>query len=197
MAAVPLQEHPPSPSAHPGRPEPDDQGERVYGTITSVGVDRFEIRQANDDSLTVLANDQTHFREGEKELALEDLKPADRVFVRGHARENKQFVAAMVRRITEEEARRFQGSRAFGEITAIAGNELRIRNPWQGERLITLTDQTTLMREGQPIILKDLKVGDRIAAMGHEADGKFIAARVMTGKFRRGANEHPPQPQVQ
>jgi len=140
---------------------------------------------------------QTYCREGEKALALEDLKPADRVFIRGHAAENKQFVAAMVRRITEEEARRFQGLRAFGQITGMDGNEVKIRNPWQGERVITLTDQKTLMREGRPITLKDLKVGDRIAAMGHEVDGKFIAERVMIDKFRRGPNEHPLQPQAQ
>jgi len=42
------------------------------------------------------------------------------------------------------------------------------------------------MKDGQPIALKDLKVGDRIFAVGSESQGQFLATRVMTGQFRPG-----------
>jgi len=49
------------------------------------------------------------------------------------------------------------------------------------------------MKQGQPITLKDLKVGDRIFAVGKETDGQFVAARVFTGQmpYQRGGEERP------
>ncbi len=56
------QQNSPSPGQEPGRrgmggPPP------VMGTITSVGVDRFEIKTPYGTTETVLVNDQTHFRQ--------------------------------------------------------------------------------------------------------------------------------------
>ena len=93
---------------------------------------------------------------------------------------------------------RFQGSRAFGRITAINGNEITVENRRQGQKVIVVNDQTTFSKEGQTIALKDLKVGDRLAAMGHEENGKFVAERIMTGQFMRrrggmgGGGQMPP-----
>src|SRR5580704_17144567 len=58
----------------------------LMGTVTSVGVDRFEIKMADGTTQTVMVNDQTHYRQrtGQpdqppQELALEDLKVGDHV----------------------------------------------------------------------------------------------------------------------
>jgi hypothetical protein len=86
----------------------------VIGTITSVGVDRFEIKKADGTTQTVMVNDQTHFRqrqEGQQQpqgLQLEDLKVGDHVFVRGTPNADKQVVAVGVNRVTEEQFQRFQ-----------------------------------------------------------------------------------------
>jgi hypothetical protein len=40
------------------------------------------------------------------------------------------------------------------------------------------------MKDGQPIALKDLKVGDRIFALGKETQGQFLATLVFTGQFQ-------------
>jgi len=87
----------------------------VLGTITSVGVDRFEIKKPDGTTQTVLVNDQTHFRqrsaqqqEPPQELALEDLKVGDHVAVRGTPNGDKQVTAMGVSRITEEMFQRFQ-----------------------------------------------------------------------------------------
>jgi len=107
------QQYPPSPGQGPGwrgmgGPPP------VMGTITSVGVDRFEIKKPDGTTQTVMVNDQTHYRQrqegqrGPKELALEDLKVGDHVMVRGTPNADKQVVAFGVNRLTEEEFQRFQ-----------------------------------------------------------------------------------------
>ncbi|HKS97623.1 MAG TPA: DUF5666 domain-containing protein [Terriglobia bacterium] len=166
-----------------------ERGPRLFGTVTSVGVDRFEVKREDGTTQTVTVSDQTRYREDQKDIHLEDLKPGDRVMVMGQSADNNQIAAGMVRRVTEEDMQRFQqmqAHRAFGQITAIEGNQLKIQNPRQGERTIVVNDQTTFTKDGQSITLKDLKVGDRIFASGDETNGQFVATRVASGRFRRG-----------
>jgi archaeosine-15-forming tRNA-guanine transglycosylase len=161
-------------------------GPPVAGTITSVGVDRFEIKKMDGSTQTVMVNERTRYRQGQQDIQLEDLKPGDRVFVRGQAGSNNQFVAEAVRRVTGDEMQPFQnaGERVFGEIVSIDKNQLKVSSPRQGERIVLVNDQTQFMKAGQTIALKDLKVGDRIFALGKETQGQFLATRVVTGQFR-------------
>jgi len=224
------QQNPPSPGQEQGRrgmggPPP------LLGTITSVGVDRFEIKKPDGTTQTVMVNDQTHYRqrvEGQQqpqEFALEDLKVGDHVFVRGAPNADKQWVAMGVNRVSAEMFERFQsgggpggpgggggwgpggggpggggqmeGTRAGGEITSISGNQIKVQSRRGGERIIVVNDQTTFNKEGQTITLKDLKVGDRIFAMGKEANGRFVATQVRSGRLGggggRGGFQGPPQ----
>jgi hypothetical protein len=93
----------------------------VLGTITSVGVDRFEMKKPDGTMQTVMVNDQTHFRqrqEGQQqpqEIQLEDLKVGDHVAVRGTPNGEKQLTADGVSRITEEQFQRFQSGGSPGE----------------------------------------------------------------------------------
>ncbi len=170
--------------------QPTQASDRAFGTINSVGVDRFEIRKMDGTAQTVMVDGQTEYREGgrdaQKALHLEDLKTGDRVFVRGRTNENKEFIALTVRRVTEEETQRFNSERAFGEISSIDGNQIKVQNPRQGKKTVIVNEETVFIKEGQPITLKDLKVGDRIFALGKETNGQFVAARVFTGQFQQG-----------
>jgi len=181
----------------------------VMGTITSVGVDRFEIKKSDGTTQTVMVSDKTNYRqrqEGQQaqELQLEDLKVGDHVFVRGTPNADKQVVAAGVMRVTAEQFERFQsgggqgggprgpggggggfgpgggGPRAGGEIVSINGNQIKVHGR-RGERTIVVNDQTTYTKQGKTIALKDLKVGDRIFATGKEDNGQFIATEVRSG----------------
>ena len=174
------------------------------GTIASVGVDRFTVKTVDGKEQTIVVSDQTRYREGEKDLQLEDLKSGDRVFIRGHAGTDNQISALMVRRVTDAEMQRFggEGDRAFGEIIAIGKNEITLRNPMQGERVVKIDGQTTFVKEGKPSTLADLKVGDRVMAIGKESKGSFTAARVVSGPMgpgrwgeRRGGLEASPPTQ--
>ena len=90
------------------------------------------------------------------------------------------------------------GNRAGGEIISINGNQIKVQSRRGGERVIVVNDQTTFNKEGQTITLKDLKVGDRIFAMGKEANGQFVATEVRSGRpggggGRGGGQGGPPQ----
>jgi hypothetical protein len=220
------QQNSPSPGQEPPRPGMGGPPP-VMGTITSVGVDRFEVRKLDGTTQTVMVNDQTHYRQRQQgqqqpqELALEDLKVGDHVMVRGTPNGDRQVVAMGVNRLTPEQFQRIQsgggpgggpggpggwgpggggpggsmaGNRAWGEILSIDGNQIKVRGR-QGGRIIVVNDQTTFAKEGQTIALKDLKVGDRIIAMGKEVNGQFVATEVHSGRpgGGRGGPQGPPQ----
>ena len=109
----------------------------VLGTITSVGVDRFEIKTPDGTTQTVMMNDQTHYRQREEgqqqpqELALEDLKVGDHVMVRGTPNADKQVVAVGVNRVTAEQFQRFQ---SFGGPGGPGGRWRRLGTRWRGPR---------------------------------------------------------------
>jgi 3-dehydroquinate synthase class II len=158
------------------------------GTVVSVGVDRLTVKTAEGKEQVVMVSDQTRYRQQQKEIQLEDLKPGDHVFVAGRENADHQLAGMMVRRVTEEQMQQFGagGDRAFGEIIAIEKNQLKLRNRMQGERVVTINEQTTFMKEGKPSTLQELKVGDRIMAVGKETNGTFTAARVMSGMMPGG-----------
>jgi hypothetical protein len=173
---------PPAGRRFPGEPG----GERIMGTVASVGVDRITVKTADGKDQTVLVGDGTRYREGRQEIQLEDLKPGDHVFVMGRAGSNNEITALTVRRVTEEQMQQFSGERAFGEIVAIGKNQLTLRSRRQGERVVKIDEQTTFMKDGKPSTFADLKVGDRVMAIGKEANGEFTATRVMSGMMGQG-----------
>ena len=182
------QQPPDSQSGPPEQRRMPMGGERVMGTVASVGVDRITVKTSGGKEQTVLVSDQTRYRAGREEIQLEDLKPGDHVFLMGRAGSDNEITALTVRRVTEQDMQRFgaDGDRAFGEIVAIGNNQLTLRNRRQGERVVKINDQTTFMKEGKASTLADLKVGDRVMAMGKEASGEFTATRVMSGMMGRG-----------
>ena len=195
------------PGQGPQPPRREMGGERVLGTVASVGVDRFEVKKPDGTTQIVLVNNQTSYMEQQQRFQLEDLKPGDHIAMRGNLNSDKQFVALGVRRVTEEQLQRFQaggdrgpgaGDRIGGDIISIDQNRIVVRNPWQGEKTIAINDQTTFSKEGQTITSKDLKVGDRIFASGKEVQGQFMATQVRTGPKgtrpeRGGQPGQPPQ----
>ena len=235
---------PPERQANGQNSRPDRRlgGPRLAGTVTSVGVDRFEVKAMDGSAHTILVDDQTRYREDQKDIQLEDLKVGDHVMVMGKvspasqagpnapaaggspggssnaaslasspaaattaagaAADQTGFTAATVRRLTAANLERFPigegaaGERVFGEIVSIDNNQLKVRNPRSGDQTVVVADaQTTFLKDDQPIALKDLKVGDRIFAVGKTANGQFTATRIMTGQMRGGGGfrQRPPQ----
>ena len=89
----------------------EQDGERVMGTVVSVGVDRLTVKTMDGKEQAVLVNDQTQYREEQKSIQLEDLKPGDHIFLRGVPNADHQITAMMVRRATAEQMQRFGGRR--------------------------------------------------------------------------------------
>ena len=88
------------------------------------------------------------------------------------------------------------GDRVWGRIVAMEKNQIKISNRFQGEKAITVTEQTVITKEGQPSTLQDLKVGEGLMAFGKEDKGQFVATRITSGQFPRhpGGGGQPPAP---
>jgi hypothetical protein len=185
LSPASAQQGPEPPSNRGFQGEPG--GQRIMGTVASVGVDRITVKTTDGKDQTILVSDETRYREGRQEIQLEDLKPGDHVFVMGRAGSNNEITALTVRRVTEEQMQQFSGERAFGEIVAIGKSQLTLRNRRQGERVVKIDEQTSFMKEGKPSTLADLKVGDRVMAVGKETNGEFTATRVMSGMMGQGS----------
>ena len=64
LAAAPArsaQDNSQAPPPPAGSRERGPQGPRAFGTITSVGVDRFAIKKLDGSTQTILVNDQTRY----------------------------------------------------------------------------------------------------------------------------------------
>lgn len=163
------------------RPQP------VTGTVTTVGVDQLQIKTRDGKTVTVKVRDTTRFRDGQREIQLEDVKPGDHAVVMGQASGPEEMIGFMVRNGAAGQMAAFQkGDRTLGRIVSINGNEVSIENPFQGQQVVEVTNQTEFSRDGQTITLKDLKIGDGMMAIGERKNGKFVAQRVFTGNMRRG-----------
>jgi hypothetical protein len=187
LSALARAQAPKNDSGGRGGPAP---GGRVFGTVESIGVDRFTVKKMDGGSATVMVDDQTRYRQGQQDIQLEDLKVGDQVMAFGRPNENKEILARMVRRVTEQEMARMPkpGEFAFGEIVSIDKHRLTLRNRRDGEKVVTLSEQTEFIKSGQPSTLDELKVGDRVFVLGKEANGTFSATRVTSGQmgFRGG-----------
>ena len=192
--------------AAPAGPRYAGRRGRVFlgGTISSVGVDQFVVQRPDGTPLTVQVDDQTRFSDQGKAIQLEDLKTGDHVMVGARPSEGESgsqggtaaapaspgVTAAWVRVVPAGAMTAFSGERAFGRIKAIDGNRLTLESR-QGEKVIVVSSGAVIRKNSQAATLQDLKVGDRIFAIGKESNGQFLATRVMEGMFRRGSGASP------
>jgi hypothetical protein len=185
----------------------------AFGTVQSVGVNQFVVQRPDGSTVTVNVDSQTQLMDQNKPIQLEDLKPGDHVIVRPRRPEAagegpnsgsggapgagsseaapKTIMAGMVHRVPPDVAAMFQGDRAFGRITAINGNQITIQNR-QGEKTIVVSNDTQYLKDGQSSSLHDFKVGDPVMVAGKEANGQFVATRVMTRSFGGRRQPGPP-----
>ena len=150
------------------------------GVINTIGDDSFTMTTLQGDSLTILVNNDTHYRMRSVENpTLADFAIDDEVLVIGQNGEAETLTARLVIAVPEN---RPPGRPAAGEINAINGGEISL-TLLGGQTITVLTDEDTIFRVGgnNEATLADFSVGDMIAVYGarNEEAGTFLASHVM------------------
>ena len=162
-------------SQRPQRP----QG--MAGVIDAIADDSFTITNLRGDTVTVLVNDETHYRMPNiEDPGPDDFAAGDEVAIVGlPGDEEGTFSARIVAAVPEN---RPHGRPIAGEITAINGNEISLAL-LRGATITVITGPDTIFRIGpdNEASLDDFASGDMIAVFGRRGEeaGTLLATHVM------------------
>jgi hypothetical protein len=155
---------------------------RLRGEVLAVEGDTFTLRTARDRELTVLTDETTEFRvPGVEDPTIVDLEVGDKVAGEGVIEQDGTARATLVAVLPEQVAR------LAGEVAAIERTTLVLNTP--GGQVDVLTDADTVLRIPgvEDPSLEDIKVGDKISAVGTwEDETTFHAIGVAVGGRREG-----------
>lgn len=161
---------------------PSPRRGRLRGEVLAVEGDTFTLRTARDRELTVLTDETTEFRvPGVEDPTIVDLEVGDKVAGEGVIEQDGTARATLVVVLPEQVAR------LAGEVAAIERTTLVLNTP--GGQVDVLTDADTVLRIPgvEDPSLEDIKVGDKISAVGTwEDETTFHAIGVAVGGRREG-----------
>lgn len=152
----------------------------LAGVIESIAGDSFTIMALRGEAITVLVNDDTHYRiPGSENPAFADLSIGNEVAIVGQPGEGNTFTARIVAVVPEN---RPHGRPVAGEITTINGDEISLER-LNGRTITVITNPETIFRIGRDneASLDDFADGDRVAVFGTrgEEEGTMLATHVM------------------
>lgn len=163
----------------------------IKGVITQISEDSFQL-QTPKLSVTILTDTNTkYFSVGggpKQAVSFSDLRVNDRVSVVGIGKKDLEGLARLVVRHPKQKLAKKRA--VFGTLTSIDGNNLiithirRADTTWQ----IEITSETRIKKiGGSSLTIADLKVGDRLVAVGTVDDAGVITAKflfISPGKFK-------------
>lgn len=208
-----------TPSAAQGDQQAPPQGQMrrhgrrpgVAGTITSIHGNTVTIKTMDGQTAQVQLSDKTQYRKDRQPAQVSDFKAGDMVFVRGEQKDGvwqADVLAAMppggmgmgrgmagggMARFREGLGKEF----IVGEVKAINGTQLTILRPDGVSQDITVDENTSFRKDGQSIVLPDIKIGDHVFGRGELKDNVFTPSTLNVGqpRFMRGPGGPPPAQQ--
>jgi Domain of unknown function (DUF5666) len=176
-----------------GRPQRSEQnGDRrmpVFGKITAVHADSFEIANPNGETLTVKLTNTTEFRKDRQQVKRTDFKVGDLVIVRGEENSDHTWTAQMVggRSANSPEGRgQFftrQGTLGkdyvIGEVKTIDAPKISVLRSDNVTQTIELNEDTSLRKGRESVTMADVQVGDHLFAQGALQNDVFVPKMVV------------------
>lgn len=165
---------------------PGHAGKRALGQVTAVGENQFTLLLRDGREVTVLVDEQTHFRlAGGGEATFDDLTVGRWVVGAGRPTDqDSTFVARVVVLLPEDFDPGQLGDKAAGRVEAVdAAADTFVVTTRDGEQVTVRVDEQTRFRgvEG----LEQLQPGMFAAAAGKRQDDGTLLARLVA------AREHP------
>lgn len=193
-------------------------GERrmpLFGKITAVRADSFELANQNGETVTVKLTGRTEFRKDRQTVKRTDFKVGDLIIVRGEENPDHSWTAQVVGGRSgngpeggERGGGMFFGQAAgtlgkdyvFGEVKAIDAPKMTVLRSDNVTQTIELNEETSLRKGRESVTMADVQVGDHLFARGALQNDVFVPKAVMVldpeqwkrmqemGGFQQGAN---------
>jgi hypothetical protein len=196
------QEAGPPPGAGQGRGE--DQRMPLFGKISAVHSDSFEITNANGDNVVVKLTDKTEFRKDREPAKRTDFKIGDIIIVRGEENADQTWTAQVVgaRSMNGGPGGRGEGAGrrggpggpggggfvptgtlgkdfVTGEVKSIDAPKLSVLRSDNVTQTIELNEETSLRKGRDAITMADIQVGDHVFARGALENNVFVPHNVL------------------
>ncbi len=158
-------------------PQPPRRDPVVRGEVTAISDTTLTVAAGEDRTVTVQVSDETQVRIlGQGEGSLADVQVGS--FIGAHGPRQEETVEARLIVILPDDPRNLSGR--GGQVTAIEGSIIQVKNRQDQEQAITTTDQTRFRVNGEEASLADVEVEQLVQAVGREEeDGSFVALAVM------------------
>lgn len=167
-------------------------GERrmgVFGKITAVHSDSFEVANPEGQTLTVKLTNSTEFRKDRQPAKRTDFKVGDLVIVRGEQNSDHTWTAQVVGGRTAngsgggEQFFARQGTLGkdyvMGEVKSIDAPKITVLRRDNVTQTIELNEETSLRKGRESVTMADIQVGDHLFAQGALQNDVFVPKMVM------------------
>ena len=175
-----------------GSQREDQNGERrmpLFGKITAVHQNSFEIADPNGQTVTVKLTNATEFRKDRQPVKRTDFKVGDLVIVRGEENSDHTWTAQLVGGRSaggpEGRERGFgpQGTLGkdyvIGEVKSIDAPKITVTRSDNVTQTIELNEETSLRKGRDSVTMADVQVGDHLFARGALQDEVFVPKMVV------------------
>lgn len=162
----------------------------LFGKITAVHADSFEIANPDGQTVTVKFTSSTEFRKDRQAVKRSDFRVGDVVIVRGEENPDHTWTAQIVggRSMNGAEGR---GERMFvqagtlgkdyvvGEVKSVDPPKITVLRTDKVTQTIELNEETSLRKGRESVTMADVQVGDHLLAHGALQSDVFVPKVVM------------------
>jgi Domain of unknown function (DUF5666) len=156
--------------------------EQYEGLIKEVSATSITITDSHRGDVVFVITDQTIIRKGNQTVAATDLLAGQRVHVSSRTDDQSRHLAVEIK-LQDENADDDSGDHdqtptvtANGTVAKVNADSLVVHRHEGDDVTVNVDSKTVIHRQGQTIMLSDIKVGDRIEAEGKSVDASTILA---------------------
>lgn len=154
-------------------------GVEIEATIVSVSESELVVLNSRGETITVLINESTVIRHGNRVLTVADLNPNDRVHVKAK-RDGENLLAVEIKLQRGDEGDDDESSKVEieGTVAAISATSITVGNN-QGSQTATIVESTVIRKGNRNLTVADIPLGSRVHVKAQRAaDGALVATEI-------------------
>jgi len=155
-------------------------GVEIEATVVSVSETELVVSNSRGETITVVINENTVIRHGNRVLTVADLKPSDRVHVKAK-REGESLLAIEIKLQQESEDDDDEQSAKVeieGTVADISADSITVQNN-RGSQTAAIVESTVIRKGNRTLTVADIHVGNRVHVKAQRGtDGALVATEI-------------------